>query len=174
MYPRLVSTVFIVLGCAALAVQNFVLAPRRPHQDTPCVPAAEAVSSPLGAAPPPPPSAGVEAPPPKPVGDVLFPFEAQRLHSDTFSAELHRVALTLRADPSQRLLLRGHADRFGTPEGNVELSRRRAEAIERLLVGYGAPADRIDLEAIGDAEPADTADTPAAWAKNRRVQVLWK
>jgi outer membrane protein OmpA-like peptidoglycan-associated protein len=46
--------------------------------------------------------------------------------------------------------------------------------VARLLIARGASADRLLVEAMGDAEPIDPAWTPAAWAKNRRVQIVWR
>jgi peptidoglycan-associated lipoprotein len=43
-----------------------------------------------------------------------------------------------------------------------------------FLISHGAPLDRITVEAVGDSEPIDPGNNPVAWAKNRRVQVLWR
>lgn len=191
MDPRLVSTIFVALGFADLAMMNFVLAPRLAADE-----ARSAVSAPAITPPACPPSPGVPVPvesaraavateaavaaerepvvtgPAAP--DVLFHFDGQRLAGGEATAELRRVGLALRDAPQRRLLLRGHADRLGSPGRNLALSRLRAEAVERYLVEVGAPRERIEIEAVGDVEPVDPGDTPGAWAKNRRVQVFWK
>ncbi|MFT3770826.1 MAG: OmpA family protein [Minicystis sp.] len=106
--------------------------------------------------------------------DVLFGLESEKVTAMNAAVALHRVAQEMRLDHRRRLLLRGHADKLGPPKFNVMLSRRRADSVRHFLIAHGAPADRIDIEAVGDAEPADTGDGFMAWAKNRRVQVLWR
>jgi outer membrane protein OmpA-like peptidoglycan-associated protein len=85
---------------------------------------------------------------------------------------MQRLAEELRAPGGPTVVLRGHADRLGTASRNLALSRLRAESVRRLLGAFGAPANRIVVEAAGDAEPASAEDTPRGWARNRRVQLL--
>ena len=187
MHARLASGVFVALGFADLAVLNFHLAPallrERAAEIAPC-PMPPPSSAPAAATtePAPPREARAEAPaasapsraPAETIDDVRFRLQSERVESLEAAAALGRAARALAADPSRRIALRGHADRLGLPASNLVLSRRRAEAVKQLLVMHGAPAERIDVQAAGDAEPVDPSDTPAAWAKNRRVQVLWR
>ena len=84
------------------------------------------------------------------------------------------MAEELRNEPSRKVLLRGHTDEMG-PEGfKRALSQRRAVTVQMFLISHGAPADQITVEAVGDSEPSDSESNPIAWAKNRRVQVLWR
>jgi outer membrane protein OmpA-like peptidoglycan-associated protein len=88
--------------------------------------------------------------------------------------EAQRLAAELARTNDRKLVVRGHSDRLGPPETNLSLSRRRAEAVARLLWAFGAPPERILIEAAGSSEPADTTETPTGWARNRRVQLLWR
>jgi len=38
-------------------------------------------------------------------------------------------------------------------------------------VRHGIPANRLAAASFGENEPLDPADTPAAYAKNRRVEI---
>ena len=130
------------------------------------------------AAPPCPPAA-----PPRPGGggslgpeaapDILFELGEVQVPGGR-AADVEQAADALRADKGRRLLLRGHADRLGSAAGNVRLSRQRAENVLRLLKAFGAPIEQVSVEAAGDAEPATASDTPLGWARNRRVQLLWR
>lgn len=185
MHARLASGVFVALGFADLAVLNFHLAPAllREHaaEIAPC-PMPPPSSAPAAATTEPAPPREAKAPaasappraPAETIDDVRFRLQSERVESLEAAAALGRAARALAADPSRRIALRGHADRLGQPAANLVLSRRRAEAVKQLLVMHGAPAERIEVQAAGDAEPVDPSDTPAAWAKNRRVQVLWR
>jgi len=190
MHARFASGLFLALGLADLAVLDLFLAPRLAAEQAALDHALPAATSPEAAwDTAPPPAAKRIAPSPRPaprataapaaearpvVPDVLFGIESESVTRLPAILLLDRVARDLRAHPGRRLLLRGHADRLGSAAHNLTLSRRRAEAVRRILTVRGAPGDRIAVEAVGDTEPADPGSTPAAWAKNRRVQILWR
>ncbi len=109
-----------------------------------------------------------------PIPDIIFILDSHLITSAQSLADLQRVARELASHPGRRLLIRGHSDQMGTPEYKRSLSQRRAMTVQNFLVSHGAPADRISIEAVGDGDPADTGDTPVAWARNRRVQLLWR
>lgn len=84
---------------------------------------------------------------------------------------LERIALDYRRKPDFRLVLGGHADERGTTPFNLDLSRRRADAVARYLRARGMPRAAIEVRVFGETVPADTASGEDAWAKNRRVTV---
>jgi outer membrane protein OmpA-like peptidoglycan-associated protein len=189
MDARLASGVLVALGFADVAAANLLLTPRLAAPQGMSAPAARPdcppppIATRVEAAPlpaPASPEAASTAPARSPAdlspasGDVIFELGDERVGSILATNEIKRVAGELAADPARRLALRGHTDRLGTPAQNLALSRRRAEAIRRLLMAFGAPEDRISIEAAGDAEPADASDTPRGWARNRRVQLFWR
>ena len=61
-----------------------------------------------------------------------------------------------------------HTDRFPS---NWELSTARAVAIVKYLVVQGIPAHRLSANGFGQFQPIDSADTPQAYAKNRRIEL---
>ncbi len=75
------------------------------------------------------------------------------------------------ADGWKRLRVQGHADERGPASYNVDLSRRRAEAVARYLAAQGVPAERIDVEAYGESQPLiEDATSARDYQMNRRVQ----
>jgi OOP family OmpA-OmpF porin len=66
----------------------------------------------------------------------------------------------------------GYTDQSGDEYSNVILSARRAEAVKRGLVARGIPANRLLIQALGESDPANTADPLAA--ENRRVTITWR
>jgi OOP family OmpA-OmpF porin len=64
----------------------------------------------------------------------------------------------------------GHTDAKGTDAYNMELGRKRAEAVKELLVKFGAPADKLVVESFGKTRPIADNDTEEGRAKNRRVE----
>lgn len=115
-----------------------------------------------------PPSSAPEA-----VPDLGFDLDTSRVNRES-ALVLDKAVETLKQHPKLRVLVRGHSDRLGSFEYNLELSRRRANAVEAYLLEHGVAADRISTEALGGKEPMDSNNSPVAWARNRRVQVVWR
>jgi chemotaxis protein MotB len=69
----------------------------------------------------------------------------------------------------------GHTDRQPIKGGqfasNWELSSARAITVAKLLIADGVPAQNVAATAFGDNQPLDNADTPEAYAKNRRIEL---
>jgi chemotaxis protein MotB len=69
----------------------------------------------------------------------------------------------------------GHADKQpivgGQFASNWELSSERAINVVKLLIADGIPPNRLAAAGFGDTEPLDPADTPAAYKKNRRIEI---
>ncbi|MDE2335553.1 MAG: peptidoglycan -binding protein [Rhodospirillales bacterium] len=70
----------------------------------------------------------------------------------------------------------GHADRQrlgpGSPfTSNWELSAARAITVVKTLIADGVPANHLAAAAFGSTEPIDPAHTPAAYARNRRIEL---
>lgn len=70
----------------------------------------------------------------------------------------------------------GHTDNVplsgsGRFRDNWELSAQRAISVVKFLVEQGVPADRLVAAGFGEYQPLDTADTPEARARNRRIEL---
>lgn len=63
----------------------------------------------------------------------------------------------------------GHTDDVGAPEFNLDLSKRRAEAVKKYLVDKGIDPARITTEGRGMTDPRVPNDSDANRAKNRRI-----
>ena len=87
------------------------------------------------------------------------------------SARIGNLATILKAFPTARLKIEGHTDDVGDPATNRRLSLDRADAIKRLLVRAGVPAERITTEGVGPDRPIATNDTEDGRAKNRRIEL---
>lgn len=89
-------------------------------------------------------------------------------------AELKKHAEMLKSDFSKRVRLEGHADERGTREYNLALGERRANAVRTYLVAQGASRAQIDVVSYGEEKPADRRHSEKSWAKNRRVEVVYR
>jgi len=66
-------------------------------------------------------------------------------------------------------IIEGHTDSRGSSLYNLELSKRRAEAIKAILVTNGVPAERLRAIGRGEDFPVAYGDTEEDYQKNRRV-----
>lgn len=64
----------------------------------------------------------------------------------------------------------GHTDAIGTDAYNLDLSRRRAEAVMRESVARGVSSGQLSQVAIGKRQPIASNDTAEGRALNRRVE----
>ncbi len=78
----------------------------------------------------------------------------------------------LQANPNAQVRLEGHCDERGTAEYNLALGQKRAEAAKAFLEALGISSQRLITISYGEERPFDPGHDEAAWAKNRRVDVL--
>ncbi|MFZ5756582.1 MAG: peptidoglycan-associated lipoprotein Pal [Pseudomonadota bacterium] len=103
---------------------------------------------------------------------IYFGFDRAEVPSAAY-ATLKAHARALAGNPNARLKLEGHADERGTPEYNVALAERRANAVQKFLELNGAKAGQIEVVSFGEEKPADLGHDELAWAKNRRAELVY-
>lgn len=79
-------------------------------------------------------------------------------------------ALKSPAAAGKRFIVAGHTDSVGGREYNLELSRRRAEALTSFLVENGVERSRLQPEGYGFDKPVPGLSARAA--ANRRVEIV--
>ncbi len=72
--------------------------------------------------------------------------------------------------PEKSLTITGHTDALSSDAYNLDLGRRRAQAVERYLKQRGVKT-KINIASAGESEPIATNDTEEGRAKNRRVNL---
>jgi outer membrane protein OmpA-like peptidoglycan-associated protein len=79
----------------------------------------------------------------------------------------------LQKNPQQQFFVVGHSDTAGSYEHNVDLSRRRAQAVVAMLTGkYAVAKLRLTAVGIGPVAPAGKNADEASRARNRRVELV--
>lgn len=69
-----------------------------------------------------------------------------------------------------RVNVEGHTDSVGDEAYNLDLSRRRAEAVVAYLVSHGVNVDNVDGGGYGESRPVASNDTASGKAANRRIE----
>ena len=80
----------------------------------------------------------------------------------------------LKSDTKSKVMIEGNADERGTVEYNLALGQKRAEAVRQELIQRGVTATRVEAISNGEEKPLAKGSNEAAWAKNRRADLLVK
>ncbi|MBX3234711.1 MAG: OmpA family protein [Nitrospiraceae bacterium] len=84
-------------------------------------------------------------------------------------AVVDRIGNALKRAPDSLIEIAGHTDPYGDPEYNLELSRKRADAVRQYLVDHGS-TNRFSVVGYGSTRPLINERTRAASQKNRRIE----
>jgi len=113
--------------------------------------------------------------------DILFDTGSAELSPDAqasmakLAKTLNEVAAEIPSSLDWVLRIDGHTDKrpIHTDQfpSNWELSTARAVAIVKYLVVQGMPAPHLSANGFGQFQPLDPADSDAAYAKNRRIEI---
>jgi len=102
---------------------------------------------------------------------ITFPRGSALLDGDgQAQADKLVVALKSPALVKGRFAIEGHSDAVGSRNLNLDLSRRRAEAIVDLLVRNGFSRDQFEVRGVADQRPMAGISPNAA--ANRRVEIV--
>lgn len=74
--------------------------------------------------------------------------------------------------PNLKIEIQGHTDNTGAAAHNLELSKRRAQTVQKFIQLYGINTSRMKAKGYGMTKPVDTNDTKEGRAKNRRVELV--
>ena len=102
--------------------------------------------------------------------DVTFAVDSTTI-SPSFRAALDEVAASLQKYPNSLVDVMGHTDSTGSDRYNLDLSRRRAEAVANHLVQRGVSRARIATVGYGEQYPRADNTTEQGRALNRRVEI---
>ncbi|HWI84634.1 peptidoglycan-associated lipoprotein Pal [Ramlibacter sp.] len=104
---------------------------------------------------------------------VYFDYDSYVIKPE-FQAIIEAHARFLKANGTRRVALEGHTDERGGREYNLALGQRRAEAVRRALALLGVGDNQMEAVSFGKEKPAAPGSDEAAWAKNRRVEIVYR
>ena len=87
---------------------------------------------------------------------------------------LKMIAGILKRYDHVNLDVHGHTDEIGSDEYNLDLSKRRAAAVESFLKKSGVPQGRVKSSGFGATKPLAPNAGDGGRAQNRRVEFFWR
>jgi len=104
---------------------------------------------------------------------VYFDFDSFVL-KDEYRPLVDSYAKSLAADRKKRVVVEGHTDERGGREYNLALGQKRAESVTKAMSLLGAADTQIEAVSFGKERPAVQGSDEAAWAKNRRAELVYR
>ncbi|HJV61646.1 MAG TPA: peptidoglycan-associated lipoprotein Pal [Albitalea sp.] len=102
---------------------------------------------------------------------VYFDFDSYVV-KDEYRPTLEAHAKLLSADRKKKLAVEGHTDERGGREYNLALGQKRAESVVKQLELLGVNDNQLEAVSFGKERPAVQGSDEAAWAKNRRAELV--
>lgn len=73
-----------------------------------------------------------------------------------------------------KILIQGNTDDRGSREYNLALGQKRADAVKKMVTLLGAREDQVESVSLGEEKPKNDGHNEAAWAENRRGDILYQ
>ncbi len=103
---------------------------------------------------------------------ILFDFQSAVIKPGNYGI-IKEIANVLNEDAEVKVKIIGHTSNDGDAAANLELSKKRAAAVNSILVkNYNIGESRLTTDGKGGAEPTDKGTTAEAKANNRRVEFI--
>ncbi len=103
---------------------------------------------------------------------IFFDSGSDRIRPES-APTLKEIAAMVTDHDGLRLGIEGHTDNVGAAPANLDLSKRRAEAVKAYLVGtLHVDAARLEASGLGSTKPAQPNTTAEGRQTNRRVELV--
>jgi peptidoglycan-associated lipoprotein len=102
---------------------------------------------------------------------VYFDYDSSEIRAEYIEVVAAHAAYLVKY-PAARLRLEGHTDERGSREYNIGLGERRAQAVRRALLLQGVADAQVVTVSYGEERPAAEGGEEAAYAQNRRVELV--
>src|SRR6059058_3653608 len=104
---------------------------------------------------------------------VYFDFDSYSVRDDAKPVvQNHSGYLTKHTD--RKILIQGNTDERGGTEYNLALGQKRAEAVRKAMGALGVSDGQMEAVSLGKEKPKATGHDEAAWAENRRADIVYQ
>ena len=104
---------------------------------------------------------------------VYFDFDSYVVRDDGKAVvENHSAFLT--KNKQRHILIQGNTDDRGGTEYNLALGQKRAEAVRKSMAALGVGESQMEAVSLGEEKPKATGSGEAAWAENRRADIVYQ
>lgn len=104
---------------------------------------------------------------------VYFDYDSY-IVKEEFKPVLDAHGKYLTANRSRRIAIQGNTDDRGGREYNLALGQKRAEAVRRSLALLGVADSQMEAVSLGKEKPKASGSDEAAWAENRRADIVYQ
>jgi len=104
-------------------------------------------------------------------GMLLFDFDSAMIKPGAYPL-LDEVAVIMEKNPEIKGEIRGHTDNVGAEEYNMQLSEKRAKAVDEYLENKGIDPSRWTIKGYGESQPIASNETLEGRQENRRVELV--
>jgi peptidoglycan-associated lipoprotein len=104
---------------------------------------------------------------------VYFDFDSYVVREDG-KPVVSNHSTYLNANKSRKVLIQGNTDDRGGSEYNLALGQKRAEAVRRSMATLGVAEGQMEAVSLGEEKPKASGSGEAAWAENRRADIVYQ
>jgi OmpA-OmpF porin, OOP family len=103
---------------------------------------------------------------------ILFDSNSDKIKGESYGV-LKEIAAVLNENPDVNVTIVGHTDSDGDDKANMELSKKRAEAVKQKLANdFSISSGRMKTDGKGESQPVAANTSAAGKANNRRVEFI--
>ena len=103
---------------------------------------------------------------------ITFDVNSATIKPESYGT-LKTIAQVLQDNADVRVKIIGHTDSDGEDNANINLSKKRSEAVKAVLGSdFGINSSRLDSDGKGESQPVGDNKTPEGKANNRRVEFV--
>ncbi len=103
---------------------------------------------------------------------ILFDVNSDKIKPSSYGT-LKEIATILSENTDIKVMIFGHTDSDGDDAKNLELSKKRADAVKTALTKeFNIDGSRLETDGMGETNPVTDNKTPESKAQNRRVEFV--
>lgn len=103
---------------------------------------------------------------------VYFDYDSYVVRDDG-KAVVENHSGYLNKNKGRKILIQGNTDERGGTEYNLALGQKRAEAVRKSMASLGVAESQMEAVSLGEEKPKAMGTGEAAWAENRRADIVY-